>query len=295
MIYIFIGHTGPISALTVLSNGNLVSGSYDLTVKIWDTSSGNLIQTLFGFSSAVTSMAILTNSSLLTISSVGISMWNPSGDFFYQVNSFNTNGILCSQLFQNGYLAGGSSDTCIYIWDTKSATQLYVLSGHTGAVTCLTVLQNGYLASGSYDLTIRIWSVTSWSIVLVLTEQYPVLSLLSLVNNEFVSGNLGNYISIWNSDTGNLLQTINGNDYSGNYARISNIVSIPTISFAVVDSSRLASSYSSMISIWNINNWNLNKQWTDSYSNSTICCLTSLSDGKLASASGDTIKIWNID
>ena len=42
------GHTKDVDALTVLQNGNLVSGSEDNSIKIWNQTSGTLIQTLGG-------------------------------------------------------------------------------------------------------------------------------------------------------------------------------------------------------------------------------------------------------
>jgi len=40
------GHTSDVNALTVLSDGSLVSGSDDNTIKIWDIKNGQTIKTL---------------------------------------------------------------------------------------------------------------------------------------------------------------------------------------------------------------------------------------------------------
>src|SRR6185436_10080655 len=43
------GHTGPVNALALSPDGRfLVSGSEDLTLKIWDTATGNVLRTLSG-------------------------------------------------------------------------------------------------------------------------------------------------------------------------------------------------------------------------------------------------------
>ena len=60
------GHTGRITALTVLPNGNLVSGSDDKTIKIWNPTTGALIQTLFGHLSIVYALTVLQNGNLVS-------------------------------------------------------------------------------------------------------------------------------------------------------------------------------------------------------------------------------------
>ena len=55
------GHTHWIHSLAVLSNGWLVSGSFDTSIKIWNTEAGYSIKTLWGHKSAVRSLVLLPN------------------------------------------------------------------------------------------------------------------------------------------------------------------------------------------------------------------------------------------
>ena len=52
-------------SLTVLQNGHLVSGSDDNTIKIWDTTTAELIQTLTGHANYVKSLTVLQNGNLV--------------------------------------------------------------------------------------------------------------------------------------------------------------------------------------------------------------------------------------
>ena len=61
----------------------------------------------------------------------------------------------------NGYLASGSYDNTIKIWDTNTGNEIRTLKAHTDYVRSLVVLNNGYLASGSYDNTIKIWDTNT--------------------------------------------------------------------------------------------------------------------------------------
>ena len=60
---------------------------------------------------------------------------------------------------ENGYLASGSYDKKIKIWDIKQDRLIRTLEGHTYWVTALAYQQNGYLSSGSEDMNIKILEI----------------------------------------------------------------------------------------------------------------------------------------
>ena len=74
------GHNNNVRALVELQNGDLASGSWDNSIKIWNSSTGLLKRTLIGHTSWVSSLAVL----------------------------------------QNGHLASGSADRTIKIWDRSN-------------------------------------------------------------------------------------------------------------------------------------------------------------------------------
>ncbi|PJF35147.1 MAG: protein kinase, partial [Candidatus Thermofonsia Clade 1 bacterium] len=56
------------------------------------------------------------------------------------------------------YLASGSDDRTVRIWDAASGQLLQTLKGHTYLVWSVSWSPDGrYLASGSADGTIRLW------------------------------------------------------------------------------------------------------------------------------------------
>jgi WD40 repeat protein len=111
------GHAGRVSALAVLADGRLASGSDDNTIKLWNPASGACEATLEGHADTVTALAVLAD----------------------------------------GRLASGSADSTIKLWNPASGACEATLEGHSSTVFELAVLADGRLASGSWDHTVRIW------------------------------------------------------------------------------------------------------------------------------------------
>ena len=63
------GHTNSVQTLTVFQIINLVSGYWDFTIKIWNPTTGALIQTLTGHTGFVTALTVLQNGNLVSGSS----------------------------------------------------------------------------------------------------------------------------------------------------------------------------------------------------------------------------------
>jgi WD40 repeat protein len=115
------GHTRSVSCVFELSDGRLVSGSFDCTLRLWNVSSGACLLTLRG----------------------------------------HTRGVYCVLQQSDGRLVSGSSDHTLRLWDVSSGTCLSTLRGHTDHVNCLLQLADDVLVSGSGDRTLRFWNTKS--------------------------------------------------------------------------------------------------------------------------------------
>lgn len=117
-------YTGPLDAVAFSPDGDLmVSGGRDNTVRLWDTESGENIQTFDTHTGWVTSVAV-----------------SPDGKF----------------------IASGSRDNMVYVWDIQSGDLVYVVSDHEDHITGLAFTpDSAVLASGSRDGTIRLQHLES--------------------------------------------------------------------------------------------------------------------------------------
>ena len=77
MIKTLTGHSGPIWSLAGLPDGTLASGSWDDTIKIWDTNTGDCLKTLTGHTDSIISLTVLSDGTLASGSNdKTIKIWN---------------------------------------------------------------------------------------------------------------------------------------------------------------------------------------------------------------------------
>ena len=115
------------------------------------------------------------------------------------------------------YLASGSGDNTIKIWEVATGKQLRTLTGHSGGVFLVVYSPDGrYLASGSSDNTIKIWEVATGKQLRTLTgHSSPVLSVIYSPDSRYLaSGNGDKTIKIWEVATGKQLRTLTGHSGS---------------------------------------------------------------------------------
>jgi WD40 repeat protein len=129
----------------------LVSGSDDNTVRVWNTTSETCLRVFEGHTGYVRSV-----------------VFSPDGQL----------------------LASGSSDETVRIWDVVNGNCLFILEGHSNAIHSVVFSPNGkHLASGSKDCTVRVWDM-SWVctfLALIMSQDHPLgAELYSLIFSEFL-------------------------------------------------------------------------------------------------------------
>ena len=123
-VYPQLGHKGSIASVAFSPDGRQVlSGSHDGTIKLWDTATAREIRTFSGHSGIVYSVA------------------------------FSPNGRLA---------LSGSQDGTVKLWNVVTGSEIRTFSGHRGSITSVAFSQDGILAlSGSRDRTVKLWDVAT--------------------------------------------------------------------------------------------------------------------------------------
>jgi serine/threonine protein kinase len=226
------------------------------------------------------------------------------------------------------YLASGSGDKTIKIWEVATGKQLRTLTGHSDTVSSLVYSPDGrYLASGSNDKTIKILEVATGKQLRTLTGHYgEVYSVVYSPDGRYLaSGSWDKTIKIWDVVTGKQLRTLTGHSSpvlsvvyspdgrylaSGNGDKTIKIWEVATgkqlrtltghskVVWSVVyspDGRYLASgSWDKTIKIWEVATGKQLRTLTGH--SSPVYSVAYSPDGRyLASGSGDkTIKIWRV-
>jgi WD40 repeat protein len=173
------GHVDEVKSIQFSPNGDqIVSGSSDHTIKIWDSVSGGCLHTLEGHEEPVTSVC-----------------FNP----------------------KNGDIVSGSTDGTIKIWNRLSGECLRTMKGHYSYVASVHVSpQNGFIVSGSRDGAIKIWNSLSGECLF--TFESPKDSVLSVCfsadGTRVLSGNRSNNIKVWDIKNGTCLNVLEGHKYA---------------------------------------------------------------------------------
>ncbi len=183
------------------------------------------------------------------------------------------------------YLASGSWDDTVIIWDANSGQRLQTLEGHSNSVRSVCWSPDGkYLASGSWDNIVIIWDAKSGAKLKTLEGHSDcVMSVCWSPDGKYLaSGSEDETVVIWDAKSGQRLQTLEGHS---DYVR--SVCWSP-------DGKYLASgSCDNTVIIWDAKSGQSLKT-LEGHSNSVLSVCWS-PDGKyLVSGSVDeTIKIWD--
>ncbi|NCQ67761.1 MAG: protein kinase [Microcystis aeruginosa L111-01] len=184
------------------------------------------------------------------------------------------------------YLASGSDDKTIKIWEVATGKELRTLTGHSDRVSSVAYSPDGrYLASGSSDDTIKIWEVATGKELRTLTGHSSwVLSVVYSPDGRYLaSGSVDKTTKIWEVATGKELRTLTG--HSG---WVQSVVYSP-------DGRYLArGSWYRTIKIWEVATGK-ELRTLAGHSGSVLSVVYSHDGRYLASGSGhNTITIWEV-
>jgi eukaryotic-like serine/threonine-protein kinase len=163
------GHKSMISALRSSTDGvQLLSGSHDKTMRLWDIASGRENQTFNGHKSPVTAVAFGLPGSMLAASGSSsglVRLFSISSGKIQKLlegHRSRVNQLLFAGNRSNPWLLSCSNDGTIILWDVETGALVRRFQGHAGAVYGLTLTDHSrYFASSSRDNTVRLWDLKS--------------------------------------------------------------------------------------------------------------------------------------
>jgi len=199
-----------VQTMTLLPNGNIVSGSIDGSLYVLNQNSLSLNQTLNNNNYAyVLSLITLKNEMFAVgygLQSVGFYIEIYNSTSLELITTLNETGIVFDlAMLQNGNLVSASSDEkngnyMIKIWNMITFIEIVNCQAHSGSIFSLKILPNGNIISGSIDLTIKIWDSENLELIKILKVSNTVFSLLVLTDGNLAAG-IFSTLSFWNMTT----------------------------------------------------------------------------------------------
>ena len=157
----------PIECVMFSSDGKqIVSGSSDNSVQVWDASTGMQLMKLKGHTSSVSSVAFSANDT---------------------------------------WIVSGSFDGSVLVWDTSTGEKLKELKGHTASVESVAFSRDGtQIVSGSYDHSVRVWDVLAGLELMNLYGHCGAVFSVAFSSDSMwiVSGSEDCSVQMWDASTG---------------------------------------------------------------------------------------------
>ncbi|KAH8797328.1 WD40-repeat-containing domain protein [Flagelloscypha sp. PMI_526] len=266
----------------------IVFGSDDSIISIWDAVSGKEVQQLKGHTGRVWSVAISLDGKHIVSGSNDstVRIWDADSGKERRQLLGHTSSVL-SVIFSPDmkHIVSGSGDNTIRIWDAELGNTIRQLYGHASYVQSIGFSPAGRrIVSGSGDETICIWNAESGRMVQQLSGHAGCVRSVAFSpdGKSVISGSEDCTVRIWDAESGTLLHQLNGHT-----AYVHSVAYSP-------DGTRIASASSdATVRIWDAMSgqelWQINGHtahvWSVAFS----------PDGKrIVSGSHDkTIRIWD--
>jgi WD40 repeat protein len=230
------GHTDWVRSVAWNPDSTLLaSGSGDCTVRLWDVRTSQVLRTLQGYTSWIWSVAWSPDGTLLANGSADctVRLWDvgkihtePESELELTVNPGSkwTSGKLLRTLQghtswvvsvawspDGSFIASGSGDGTVKLWDVRTGQLLRTLQGHTSWVWSVAWSPDGsFIASGSYDHTVKLWDVRTGQLMRTLQGHTNWLRSVawSPDGTLLASGSSDYTMKLWDVRTGQLMRTL---------------------------------------------------------------------------------------
>ncbi len=193
------GHTGPVWAVAVAER-QVVSGSADGTLRVWDLASGRCQHILQGHTSGVRAVAVADGRVISGSEDQTVRVWDLASGQCQHVLPGHTSGVWAVAVAE-GRVVSGSADRRLRVWDLATGQCQHILEGHTSGVWAVAVAE-GRVVSGSADRTVRVWDLASGQCQYILHGHTNAVWAVAVAEGRVVSGSADRRLRVWDLASG---------------------------------------------------------------------------------------------
>ena len=160
--YTLNGHTQGVTVVKWINKNEIISGSYDNTIRCWDTNTMENKQTMTG-NKVIISMDYNKKNELIATGHEdnGIRIWDLRTDAKVVTKQLKSHSGWISNVSWHPtidhLLLTSSYDKTIKLWDIRSSIPLFTLTGHTDKVLTIKWVNPSKFVSGSADTKLLSW------------------------------------------------------------------------------------------------------------------------------------------
>jgi WD40 repeat protein len=296
LIRTLTGHSGSIWSVAVTPDGEqVISGSQDGTLKIWNLNTGILEHTIPAHNDSVNAVCtdglhIISGSRDKTIK-----VWNLKTRKLVHTLTEHSKLVNATVLTPDGSkIISGSSDCSLKVWDLKTRQELDKLVGHRASITSVTTVftkNKQWVVSGSDNDTLRVWNLETGKEEFPLGECDWIWSLAATLDGErVISGSQDGTLTIWKVETWEKECTFKGHSKP-----------IRTVAVTPDGKHMISGSSDGIIKIWKVGTWE--NEATFTAHTAWVLAVAVTPDGnQIISASGNNLssneyllKVWNLE
>uniref|UniRef100_A0ABM5FMA2 F-box and WD repeat domain containing protein 10B isoform X1 n=1 Tax=Pogona vitticeps TaxID=103695 RepID=A0ABM5FMA2_9SAUR len=204
------GHAGSIRALYLCEQkGFLLSGSYDLSIRMWNILTGTCVKIFNGHSGSITCLDLYKTKFVSGSKDCTAKMWDiETGKC---IKTFAHKGIVWAAKMNETHVVSSCDRGVVKVWHIESFILIKTLEGHLGPVTCLS-FDEWHLVTGSNDGYVLGWSMLGKHKRCLMAFRHPLEVLyLGFLYLRVITGCADGKIRIFNFLNGTCLRVMRAN------------------------------------------------------------------------------------
>jgi WD40 repeat protein/serine/threonine protein kinase len=212
----FEGHTDPVLAVAVSSDGRVLSGGMDQSVRLWDLGRRQSLSVLKGHAEAVSAVAFTPDGrhGLSASWDRTAYVWDLAATRVVRPLEGHEEYVTGVALSPDGGVALTSSwDQTLRTWNVATGRPIRVLQGHEGNVSAVAFGPDGRFAiSGGWDHTVRAWDVETGECAVALAGHEDNVSAVAIAagGRQIASGGADLSVRVWDLRSRRALRVLTG-------------------------------------------------------------------------------------